>query len=135
MNAVGIVSIALGVLVACARLPLALAPAATLRWFKRLIETNRNLRIFGAALVVLGATLVWAGSTADTTLASVLEFFGWLIIAISTFLLVIFPAAYRAFAIGLLPPDDEENLRGWRLIGILGTIAGLVLIYFGALAL
>ena len=135
MSPVGIVSIALGLLVVCTRGPLLVAPAATLRWFRGVIETSSGIRMLGAILLILGAAMIWAGATEGSTLASVLTIWGWAIVAIATLALLIFPGVYREIAIALLPTDEEESLAGWRLIGTLGSTIGLVLIYFGALAL
>ena len=135
MSPVGIVSIALGLLVVCTRGPLLVAPAATLRWFRGVIETSSGIRMLGAILLILGAAMIWAGATEGSTLASVLTIWGWAIVAIATLALLIFPGVYREIAIPLLPTDEEESLSGWRLIGTLGSTIGLVLIYFGALAL
>lgn len=72
MSAVGIVSIAVGVVTVCGRIPLVVAPAATLRWFKGMIMTNGRIRVLGAFVLLLGATMVWAGASEDSGLAAIL---------------------------------------------------------------
>ncbi len=134
MSAVATATISLGLLVVCTRGPLAVAPAATLRRFRQLIATNNRTRILGAFLLTLGAAMVWAGTTEDSTLASLLTLVGLVISPIAT-LVVIFPGGYRELARAILPALDDESLPGWRLIGILGTSVGLVVIYVGVLAL
>ncbi len=135
MSAVGIVSIAVGVVAVCVRGALLVAPAATLRWFKGTIGTNGRIRVLAAFALTLGATMVRAGASADSGLADVLSVFGWVIVGISTPALVLFPGAYLALANAILPSDPSASLTGWRLRGLAGVIAGVLLIYFGALAL
>ena len=47
VRAVGIVSIAVGVLGLWGRIPLVVAPAANLRWIKGAIRTNGRIRVLG----------------------------------------------------------------------------------------
>ena len=62
MSAVGIVGIVLGLLVVIGRgVPLMVAPATYLRWFRGLIRTNNTTRMFGALLLILCAAMAWAG--------------------------------------------------------------------------
>ena len=61
MSAVGIVTIALGVLVVFSRGALLVTPEATLRWFKETIASNSRLRTLGGFMVTLGAAMIWAG--------------------------------------------------------------------------
>jgi hypothetical protein len=135
MSAVGIASIIFGGVVVCGRLFLVVVPAASLRWFARLIESNRSLRILGVSLLPSGGALAWAGSTGDSTLALIVSIIGWWIMVVGTFLLIIFPAAYRELASEFMPSDEGGPLLGWRLMGILGMIVGLAFVYYGALAL
>ena len=135
MNAVGIVSIALGVLVVCYRGTLLVAPAPTLRWFKETVASNGRLRTFGSFLVTLGAAMAWAGASEDSGLATFLTVFGWGSLGLSALALVLFPGIYRAMANAFLPSDTSGSLFLWRVRGLAGTLAGVLIIYFGALAL
>jgi hypothetical protein len=137
MSAVGIAAIALGVFVVGARAPLMLVPGAVLRWFEGLLETNTRIRIMGAMFPIPGAAMIWAGATQDTFLAGVLVVVGWWIAGASTLFLLIFPNAYRALGMALLPGRQEvdDSLLGWRLVGAFGTWIGSMLIYYGVLAL
>jgi len=135
MSKVGVVSIVLGVLVVCSRGALLVAPAATLRWFEGLIGTNGRTRALGAVSLALGASMVWAGASEHSGLATILSVGGWAVVGISALALVLFPAAYRAIVEGMLPSDTDADLTGWRVLGLAGVILGGLLIYFGALAL
>ena len=136
MSEVGVVSIVIGVIMVCSRGSLLVAPAATLRWFEGVIATNGRIRALGACALILGASMAWAGASEHGGLAAILSVVGWAIVGISTLTLVLFPGAYRAIAKAMLPTTDEDtDLTGWRFLGLLGTVIGGLLIYFGALAL
>jgi len=135
MSAVGIVSITLGVLLVFARATLLVAPGATLRWFKETVASNHRLRTLGAFLVPLGAAMAWAGASEDSGLATFLTVIGWGFLGTSALVLVLFPGIYRAIATPFLPSDTSGSLVLWRFRGLAGTIAGVLIIYFGALAL
>ena len=129
MSAVGIVTIALGVLVVCGRGTLLVAPAPTLRWFKETVASNGRLRTFGSFLVTLGA------ASEDSGLATFLTVFGWGLLGSSALVLVLFPGIYRAMVNAFLPSDTSGSLFLWRFRGLAGTLVGVLVIYFGALAL
>ncbi len=135
MSAVGIVTILLGVLVAGGRGLLLVAPAPTLRWFQETIASNARLRTFGAFMVILGAAMAWAGTSEDSGLATFLTIFGWAIVGVSALLLVLFPGVYRAIANPFLPSDSGGGLFLWRFAGLMGMAVGVLIIYFGVLAL
>jgi uncharacterized protein YjeT (DUF2065 family) len=135
VSEVGVVSIVLGVVVLCSRGALLVAPAATLRWFEGVIETNARTRALGAVALALGTAMAWAGASEQSGLATILWVVGWASIGISTLALLLFPAAYRAIAEKVLPSDPDPDLSGWRVLGLFGVIVGGLLIYFGALAL
>jgi hypothetical protein len=135
VSEVGVASIVFGVVMVCSRGPLLLAPAATLGWFERLIETNGRIRALGAVALMLGTAMVWAGASEHGGLATILLVIGWAVIGSSTLALVLFPATYRSIAEAVLPSDTDEDLIGWRFLGLLGVIIGGLLIYYGALAL
>ena len=132
MSPVGTVSIALGLLVVLGRgVPLVVAPAAYLRWLRRL--PNNTTRMLGAAALILGGAMAWAGTTDHTGLAGLLAVGGIGAVAAGT-VLVIVPGAFRRLT-ALLPAVEEGRLSGWRVLGMVKTAAGLLLIYFGVLAL
>ncbi len=135
MSAVGIVTILLGVLVVCGRAPLLVAPEATLRWFKETVASNGRLRTLGAVLVILGAAMAWAGASEDSGFATFLTVVGWGALGVSVLALVLFPGVYRAIADPFLPSDTSGSLFLWRFAGLAGMGVGVLIIYFGVLAL
>ena len=137
MSEVGVVSIVVGVVEVCSRGALIVAPAATLHRFERVIATKGGTRALGAFALTLGATMVWAGASEHSGLATILSVVGWVIVGTSALGLVLFPGVYRALAEAVLPSaaDPDADLIGWRVVGLLGVSIGGLLIYFGALAL
>ena len=134
MSPIGVVTIALGVLMMCRRAPLLVAPEATLRWFKGTISSNGRLRALGGFAMTFGAVMVWAGTSEDSGLATLLTVLGLGFLVVSA-LVLLFPGAYRAIATPVLPPDTSGSLFLWRFGGLAGTLVGVLIIYFGALAL
>ena len=135
MSAVGVVSIVFGVVVVCSRGPLLVAPAQTLRWLLGVIGTNGSVRALGIVALALGAAMVWAGDSEHSELATILWLAGWAIVGVSTLLLLVFPAVYRAIVESMLPSEADADPTGLRILGLAGVIIGGLLIYFGALAL
>ena len=135
MSTVGIAAIILGIMIFIGRGALVIGPATTLNWFRKLLAKDLTVRLLGVGLVPLGAAMVWAGGTESTGLANIIVIFGWLIIAISAPLLVLFPAGYRFLADLFMPDDVDGDLAGWRILGILGAAVGLAFIFAGASAL
>ena len=135
MNAVGIVSIAFGVLMVCSRGYEFVAPAPILRWFRTVVSTNRGLRKLGMLVLVIGLTMIWAGSSEDSGLADVLSFVGFAFVGMSTLLLLLFPSAYRVLVDSMIPEDTSGVLTFLRFKSITGIIIGVLFIYFGVCAL
>jgi hypothetical protein len=111
------------------------APVLTLRWFKETVVNNGRIRTFGSFLVTLGAAMAWAGASEDSGLATFLTVFGWGLLGFSALVLVLFPGVYRTIANPFLPSDTSGSLFWWRFRGLTGILGGVLVIYFGALAL
>ncbi len=142
MSAVGIVSIAVGVLGVCKGGLLLVVPAAFLTWFKRTFRTNGRVRALGAFVLALGATLIWAGASASEeqdTLRAVLAFIlfvlGLAVVGIAAPWFALFPGAFRALVNAIVPSDACGSLILWRMAGLARLILCVLLIYFGARAL
>lgn len=135
MNAVGIVSIAFGVLTILGRSVPLVAPAPSLRWFRNVVATDRGLRKLGAFILVLGVTLIWAGFAQESGLAQILFYVGICIVGASTLLLLVFPSLYRGLVDSMMPEDTDGVLLFARLKGLSGIVIGVLFIYYGALAI
>ena len=127
MNSVALVCIILGSLIVVSRGLIVVAPATTLRWFTAMIETEARVRTLGFCVLLLPVLMIWAGSTEDTALALVLLIFGLFFLFVAIPLLLFFPRSFMDIASAFLP----TSLMTWRLLGLMGVLFGLVLIYFG----
>ncbi|MCH2462292.1 MAG: hypothetical protein MK335_03495 [Gemmatimonadetes bacterium] len=134
MSAVGIVTIALGVLGVCESGGLLVAPEALFGWHKEAIASNARIRMLGAFVMALGGAMVWAGTSEDSGLATFLTVSGWVVLVSSALVLVLFPGVYRAIANPFMP-SDTSNFFLWRCAGLAGLPVGVFIIYFGVLAL
>ncbi len=135
MNAVGIVCIVFGFIVAVSRGLLLVAPAATLRKFRTLISTTGGTRTLGVFALIIAAAMTWAGASQESGLAYFL-----LLLGIFTFVaclpaLVLFPRAFMALCDGLFPDASRTDLFGWRVIGLLGLVIGSAVVIIGIDAL
>ena len=135
MSAVGIVTIALGVLGVCEGGGPLVAPEAYFGWLKETIASNARIRMLGAFVMALGGAMVWASTSEDSVLGTFLTIFGWVCLVISGPLLVLLPGVYRAIANPFMPSDTSGSLFLWRVRGLAGILAGVLIIYFGVLAL
>ena len=91
MSAVGIVTIALGVLGVCESGAPLVAPEAYFGWLKEMIASNARIRMLGAFGMALGGAMVWASTSEDSVLGTFLTIFGWVCLVISGPLLVLLP--------------------------------------------
>ena len=135
MEPVGIVSIVVGALAVCTRVPLVVAPRPTLRWWKGTLGTNGRVRVLGAAMLPLLAAMVWAGSPSETGLEGFLFLVGLGGFAVVALLLVPFPGVFRALFEAIVPDDLQGSLIGWRMVALAVVVGGVFLIYLGVLAL
>jgi hypothetical protein len=135
MSAIGIVSMAVGLLIIVSRGLLVLAPAATLRWFGGIIQPEAKTRIFGICALLVAAPMIWAGASETSGLGILLYVFGVFVVIVSLPALVFFPRAYMAIADGFLPTDSNTGLFGWRILGLVGVIIGAALFMAGLRAL
>jgi len=133
VSAVGVVSIAAGVVIVCLRGATLVAPAATLRWVTGALRRSGAIRLMGMVTVTLGAGMVWAGASEDHTLATILSIGGaaWIGLGIGPLLS---PGPLRGLVKAILPSDPGDRLALWRLGGM-KVIPGVLLIYFGVRAL
>ena len=134
MSAVGIVTIALGVLGVCEGGGALVAPEAFLGWLKETIASNARIRMLGAFVMALGGSMVWASTSEDSVLGIFLTIYGWVCLAFSAPLMVLFPGVYRAIANPFMP-SDTSNFFLWRCAGLASVPVGVFIIYFGVLAL
>lgn len=127
MNKLALVSIVFGVFIIAVRGPMIFVPETVLDLFRKIIESNKRIRVFGLFVLPIGLAMIFAawGSTQPGALAFLV--LGCIITAVTLVFLLIFPAAYKAIA-EIVLDLDESVFRG---IGILGVLLGIGLIYLG----
>ena len=114
-----------GVLIVTTRLPLVVAPQASVRFIRRWIESNAAVRTLGAVFAPLGIWLAASAWGLEGTAASLLGALGWWISAASSWLLLS-PMSYRRVVESLLRSVEEAALRA---LGAIGVAMGLALVW------
>ncbi|MEE2776556.1 MAG: hypothetical protein VYE73_07305 [Acidobacteriota bacterium] len=135
MSQVGMVSIVVGLVAVGMRLPQAVAPAASLRWLRKMARSGGRTRALGALMAAFGATMVWAGGSEDTTLATVLTVAGWGILGLSVPALIVFPTSFRALVEWFYPESAPGRETFLQMRGVFGVVVGAFLVWFGWQAL
>ena len=131
MDSLSIICIAVGILVIVGRGPLIFAPSATLRFYDRwLLSTNARFRALGAVIATLAMALLFS-DFGEGVLAGLLRTFGWFMATVSL-LLVVLPNVFRRFIQNILGHVEKSvDERIMRIVGFLGVVFGLPLIYVG----
>ncbi|MBN4046872.1 hypothetical protein JYT90_00985 [bacterium AH-315-P07] len=135
MNAVGIISVEVGALFLIGRVGSLVAPAKFMAMFRSIVSTNTGLRMLGAHILVLGLAMIAAGYLQDSGLATVLFYLGIVFTGMSTFLLLLFPKAYRDMVDTIIPEDTSGVMLFIRFKSLTGVIIAGLFIYFGVQAL
>lgn len=128
MSALSIVLIAFGLLIIVSRAPFMWAPEKTRQFTLSLFRTDSKMRLLGFIFGLIGAGFVWAAWEVPTTVAAVMNYFGFFIVALAVIFMIPFPAKMRSFAMRVWKSFSEATLR---IIGALSTIFGLALIWYG----
>jgi len=132
MGLLAVICIVLGAWAIVWRGPLIFAPGVTtLRFYDRLVlSTNTRCRVCGVVIGIL-ATALLLFSLGEGELSSLLQAFGWIVVAMALWALVL-PDGFRRFGLAMVsffePSGDEAALR---VIGLLNVVFGAVLIYIG----
>ncbi len=131
MDPLAIACVALGLLVILSRAPLVVAPAATLRSYRKLLASTARTRIVGVLVLVLGVAVVTPAWGIERTVVQVLAVLGWLL-CFGGALLLVFPAAFRLLADNLLrAASDAVDGAFLRVVGVIAVAVGAGLIYVG----
>jgi len=127
MTGLATLTILLGILAILSRGPLVFAPEATLGVYRKLLETNARVRIMGACLLALGVAMIVLAQGSELTAARIIAFLGWYMACVAVLFLLLFPAAYRRFALSML----EATSQALRPLGAMGVGFGVLLIWLG----
>lgn len=126
MSAVSIMSIIFGIIIIVGRAPLVVAPGATLRLIRRIINNRDTLRIVGVFTGVLGLALIASAWNADHSAALILSWLGWLIFC-AALVELIFTAFVQRIAISIWSMNNTTA----RILGLVAVIIGAFFIYLG----
>ncbi len=135
MSLVAVMSIVFGLVVVLTRGSMLFVPATTLRWTNWALADERRRQRCGAALMAMGALMIWAGWRQTSLLATVLLVFGIGVVLFAAVGLLLFPGGFRSLSATLEPDDPIGTLMGWRIMGLGGLVIGGLFVYFGALSL
>jgi uncharacterized protein YjeT (DUF2065 family) len=127
MTGLAAITILLGVLAILSRGPLVFAPDATLGVYRKLLESNARVRIMGCCLAALGVAMVVLAQGSELTAVRIIGFLGWYMVCVAALFLLLFPAAYRRFALSML----EATSQAVRPLGAMGVGVGVLIIWLG----
>lgn len=132
MPELGVLSIALGLLIAVARGSMVVAPRATLAAYRRVLETDLRVRMLGVGLASLGLGLIVFARGSDAGAARFLFAFGWLLAAIAVLLGLILTSTFRRSASSFLDfVDDSVDSAVLRITGVVALGVATLFIYLG----
>ena len=131
MDSLSIICIVVGALVILKRGPLIFAPNATLRFYDKLfLSTNARVRGFGVVIATLAMALLFS-DFGEGVLAGLLHTFGWLMTTVALLFLVL-PNVLRRILQTIFDYIEKSVDDGiLRIVGFLGVVFGLALIYVG----
>ncbi len=131
MDSLSIICIAVGILVIVRRGPLITAPSVTLRFYDRwLPSTNASSRVFGVVFAIFAMALLFS-AFGEGALAGLLHTFGWFMATVAL-LFVVLPNVFRRFfqtIFGYIEKSVDDGIV--RIVGFVGVVFGLALIYVG----
>ncbi len=130
MSGLGAVCTILGIFMILSRGPLIVAPEATLRIYRKLLDTTLRIRIMGMVLLILPFSMILAARGDGREGAEIVLGLGYVFGFILVVFLLIFTRIYKLIADALLDALDKVMLRG---LGVLSVGIGTILIYVGAM--
>ena len=131
MDSLSSICIIVGALVILKRGPLIFAPNATLRFYDRwMFSTNARVRAPGVVIATLAMALLFS-DFGEGVLAGLLHTVGWFMATVALLFLVLQNVFRRFFQtiFGYIEKSVDERIM--RIVGFLGVVFGLALIYVG----
>jgi hypothetical protein len=122
-------SVLIGALIIATRGPLIFVPAATLRFYDKLIATHGRIRALAVVIAPLALALI-ALPLGEGRMAEMLRIVGWLFAA-AVLWLVAAPGSYRTVARGFLEVFESADEAIVRILGVLAVMIGLAFINAG----
>ena len=125
MSNLALVSVVVGLVIIAARAPLAVAPSASSRNIRWMIETDARIRVAGGFFGGIGLAMILAASSSDHDAAWAILLGGWAWVA-AGLVLVGNPPFYRDLGQRLL-----QNSWRMRAMGTIGALFGSFVLYLG----
>ena len=125
MESLASLTLLLAVLIIVSRGALLVAPQATVRAFRRLLEYPSRLRLMGLLFALLGVGFVQSAPQAalhQPTASTALTVVGWGILVAAAWL-VLWPRGYQRLAEPVLDAVSDSSVL--RVLGGLGVLFGL----------
>lgn len=126
MSAVSVMSIIFGIIIIVGRAPLVVAPEATLRLVRRIINNKGTLRIVGVFTAVLGIALIASAWDVRQSAALILYWLGW-VLFFAAIVELIFTAFVQRIAISIWSMKHSTA----RILGLVAVVIGAFFIYLG----
>ena len=131
MSTGALICIVLGIVIIVARGPLAIAPTATLEFYRRIFATDARVRGLGVVVVVLGVGLATAGPEATGMVAMAAVTFGAALALFALVSMLAIPSLMRRLASGVFDVASSMDQASLRAVGVLAVLIGVALIYAG----
>jgi uncharacterized protein YjeT (DUF2065 family) len=126
MSAVSVMSIIFGIIIILGRAPLVVAPGATLKVIRRIINNKRTLRIVGVFSAVLGMALIATAWDVRQSAALIIYWLGW-VLFFSALAELIFTGSVQRIAISIWSMKNTTA----RILGLVAVVIGAFFIYLG----
>ena len=128
MTPLALVLVIFGLLIAISRAPFIIAPGATRAFYLKWFETDARMRGLGLLVIALGAALIWAGGTDETTIAKICFGLGLFMVTLGAVFFILLPGLARTLSNRVWNSFSEPVLR---LIGLAAVIFGLAVAWYG----
>ncbi len=130
MDPLSILCVLLGTLIIAGRAPMVFAPAAVLRFNKKLLSTDARTRGFAVVLTPLAVAVI-ALPLGEGAVAGFLRVVGWVWAAAALWVLAS-PGSFRRLVGGVLDYfESSVDEAVVRMIAAVAVAIGVALIYFG----
>jgi len=128
MTPLALVVVILGLLIALTRAPFIVAPSATRTFYMKWFETDGRMRGLGVFVLAIGAALIWASGTEESTLAKVAFALGLFMTVLGAVFFILLPTPARNLANKIWSSFSDPMLR---VLGCVAVIFGLAIANYG----
>lgn len=129
MNPLALVLVIFGLLIAITRAPFIIAPSTTRAFYLKWFETDARMRGLGVLVVALGAALIWAGGTDESTTAKICFGLGLFMAVLGTVFFILLPTPARNLSAKVWNSFSDPALRA---LGFIAVIFGLAVANYGS---